>query len=156
MTVWGVHAGKKAEAESIFTKDNVVAIGWHELGDLSSFINDREGIKKLLRKHLPHKTNHSINAIAGQIYRFLHEVTISDVVVFLPLGSPYAYIGKVASDYIYDPASSPDYPNQRKVSGYKQVLRQYLSDDAKKEIKASLSLFTISKTPEEFVALFNS
>ena len=38
---WGVHGGRTGDAESLFLKHNVVAIGWVEMGDLSKSAPDR-------------------------------------------------------------------------------------------------------------------
>lgn len=33
-TLWGIHAGRTGDADSLFLEKNVVAIGWAGLGDL--------------------------------------------------------------------------------------------------------------------------
>jgi hypothetical protein len=33
-TLWGIHAGRLGDADSLFLKKHVIAIGWHEMGDL--------------------------------------------------------------------------------------------------------------------------
>jgi len=35
-TVWGIHAGKTGDAETLFAKRKVVALGWYETGDLTT------------------------------------------------------------------------------------------------------------------------
>ena len=44
-TFWGIHAGKTGDAETLFEKKNVVAIGWEKMGDLSR-LKTREAFKK--------------------------------------------------------------------------------------------------------------
>ena len=39
--IWGIHAGRLGEADNLFLKKKVIAIGWHELGDSSSSGRDR-------------------------------------------------------------------------------------------------------------------
>ena len=34
-TVWGIHAGKTGDADTIFTKRKVIALGWPRVGDLT-------------------------------------------------------------------------------------------------------------------------
>ena len=48
--VWGIHAGRTGDADSLFLKDNVVAVGWHEMGDLSKIPCDREAYKLAVAK----------------------------------------------------------------------------------------------------------
>jgi restriction system protein len=33
-TIWGIHAGATGDAESLFMKEHVVAVGWDKFGDL--------------------------------------------------------------------------------------------------------------------------
>jgi hypothetical protein len=33
--IWGIHGGKTGDADSLFLKQNCVAIGWAKMGDLS-------------------------------------------------------------------------------------------------------------------------
>jgi restriction system protein len=33
--VWGIHGGRTGDADSLFLKKNVVAIGWAKIGDLA-------------------------------------------------------------------------------------------------------------------------
>ena len=40
--VWGIHT----QDDRLFLEDNVIAIGWHEIGDLSIVENNRESFKE--------------------------------------------------------------------------------------------------------------
>lgn len=40
--VWGIHT----QDDNLFLKNNVIAIGWHEMGDLSSIDANREAFKE--------------------------------------------------------------------------------------------------------------
>jgi hypothetical protein len=35
IVVWGIHAGRTGDAESLFLKQHRIAIGWDEMGDLN-------------------------------------------------------------------------------------------------------------------------
>ena len=41
-TLWGIHAGRLGDADALFLRKNVIAIGWNELGDVTSIGGDRE------------------------------------------------------------------------------------------------------------------
>jgi restriction system protein len=41
-TVWGIHAGPTGDADTLFLKQGVEAIGWHEVGDLSALPATRD------------------------------------------------------------------------------------------------------------------
>ena len=40
--VWGIHTHN----DNLFLKENIIAIGWNEIGDLSKISPDREAFKK--------------------------------------------------------------------------------------------------------------
>jgi restriction system protein len=41
-TLWGIHAGRLGDADSLFLKKNVIAIGWHEMDCVTSMRGNRE------------------------------------------------------------------------------------------------------------------
>ncbi len=45
-TVWGIHAGKTGDADSLFIKKNFVALGWLEMKDIGKLPADREAFKQ--------------------------------------------------------------------------------------------------------------
>ncbi len=51
--VWGIHAGRTGDADSLFLKNSVVAIGWHEMGDLSKITCNRETYKTRVTNVFP-------------------------------------------------------------------------------------------------------
>jgi len=46
-TIWGIHAGRLGEASSLFLKKSAIAIGWHEMGDITRIRAGRETLKHL-------------------------------------------------------------------------------------------------------------
>lgn len=52
-TVWGIHADRTGDAESLFTSTNVIALGWRELGDLASIVASREAFKAQYAQRIP-------------------------------------------------------------------------------------------------------
>lgn len=45
VSIWGIHAGKTGDADSLFLKKNCVAIGWTKMGDLTKLAADRDTFK---------------------------------------------------------------------------------------------------------------
>lgn len=43
--IWGIHAGKTGDADSLFLGKGFVAIGWVKMGDLSPLKADRDTFK---------------------------------------------------------------------------------------------------------------
>ena len=52
-TIWGIHAGKTGDADTLFLKKKFVAIGWVKCGDLGKLPPDREAYKELVAKTYP-------------------------------------------------------------------------------------------------------
>lgn len=40
--IWGIHGGSVGDADGLFLKQNVVALGWEDMGDLSALKPDRD------------------------------------------------------------------------------------------------------------------
>jgi predicted Mrr-cat superfamily restriction endonuclease len=43
--LWGIHAGKTGDADSLFLKKNYIAVGWTKMGDLSALKPDHDAFK---------------------------------------------------------------------------------------------------------------
>lgn len=103
--VWVIRAGQKGEREAVALAEGVCLIGWERLGDLSGKPN-RDWLKaKVEEKYPEHNfTKNSIASQAGQVWRFIHEVAVGDLVV-LPLKTHprHAAVGRVMGDYEYRP-----------------------------------------------------
>ena len=41
VNMWGIHAGRTGDADSLFLKQNCIALGWVKAGDLSVLKPDR-------------------------------------------------------------------------------------------------------------------
>ena len=116
--VWGIHTLD----DNLFLKENVIAIGWNEIGDLSKIAPDREGFKKKYIETFPDDKKMRVANSAGMLYRFAHEVQIGDYIVFPSKINREINIGTVESDYIYNP-DTESYVQQRKVKWIKHLPR---------------------------------
>ncbi|HRE26795.1 MAG TPA: hypothetical protein PK954_09190 [Anaerolineales bacterium] len=52
-SVWGFHAGRTGDANSLFLENNCVAIGWDKMGDLSKIGANREAFKSAILEAYP-------------------------------------------------------------------------------------------------------
>jgi len=107
ITIWGIHGGRNGEAESLFEKENVVALGWKKIGDLSR-LKTREEFKQQYEQVYPQAKAGAIPIHAGILYRFVCEMKNGDVVIFPRKLSREIWIGKVVGEYKYEPQY--DYP----------------------------------------------
>ena len=138
--VWGIHTLD----DNLFLKENVIAIGWKEIGDLNKIAPDRDAFKKKYIETYPDAKKMGIATSAGMLYRFAHEVQIGDYIVFPSKINREINIGTVESDYIYEP-DTESYVQQRKVKWLKHLPRTAFSQGALMRL-AQLCLFFQSKT----------
>ena len=76
--IWGIHTMD----DSLFLHENVIAIGWKEIGDLKQINSSRDAFKKQYEKVYPDAKKGAIANGAGMLYRFVHEVQIGDYIIF--------------------------------------------------------------------------
>ena len=61
--LWGIHT----QDDSLFLKDNTIAIGWGAFGDLTNMENDREAFKKKYAEVYPQDKKGAIALAAGML-----------------------------------------------------------------------------------------
>ena len=47
VTIWGIHSGRAGEADSIFLKENQLALGWMEMTALTNIKPDLNAFKEV-------------------------------------------------------------------------------------------------------------
>ncbi len=96
---WIMSSGINGEYLDEFRKNNIIKIGWGEIGDISDIAN-REDIIQLLEEKYPTGTSRKNDSLA--LYQFVNEMNVGDI-VFIKSGRHTLYgYGEVTSDYIYD------------------------------------------------------
>jgi restriction system protein len=151
-TIWGIHAGKTGDAESMFLNKSRVALGWHQMGDLSALKPDREAFKVRVAAVYPGKKPGAIPNNAGQLFRFVHEMKPGDLVVYPSKSDRQINLGRVSGGYRYDPATEPGYPNVRPVEWLRSLPRTHFSQGALYEVGSAISLFQVKNYADEFRA----
>jgi len=149
--VWGIHAGRTSEAENLFFKKNVIAIGWEQMGDLSKIKPNREAFRNAAVEAYPDKKPGAIPNLAGQPFRFLHEMKINDIVIYPSKMNRKVYIGKIVGDYIYNLSFEKSYPHRRTVKWIKSFPRAHFTQKALYEIGSAISLFQVKNYAYEFL-----
>lgn len=150
--IWGIHAGKSGDAESLFLKKGCIGIGWTKMGDLSALKPDREAFKARVSEVYPDAKPGAIPNNAGQLFRFAHEMKPGDLVVYPSKRDRKIHLGRVEGDYRYDPKTEPGYPNVRDVKWLREVSRTQFSQGALYEIGSAMSLFLVKNYADEFRA----
>lgn len=145
--IWGIHT----EDNSLFLKDNLIAIGWREMGDLSKIEANRDAFKEKYTVTYLNAKKRSIANGAGMLYRFCYEAQVGDYVVFPSKINREVNIGIIEGSYVYD-SSQPEYVQTRKVKWLKHLPRTDFSQGALYEIGSAMSFFTVKNYADEFMA----
>ena len=144
--IWGIHT----QDDNLFLKGNVIAIGWHLMGDLRLIEASRDGFKDKYMQTYPDAKKGSIATGAGMLFRFCYEVQIGDYVIFPSKSNRAVSIGIIEGDYVYDP-SQVEYVQTRKVKWLKHLPRMSFSQGALYEIGSAMSFFAVKNYADEFL-----
>lgn len=145
--VWGIHT----KNDHLFLDDNVIAISWSAMGDLSLIEADRDAFKEKFKLTYPDCKPQAIPTSAGMLFRFIHEMQVGDYVVYPSKFNREINIGIVDSKYVYA-QSEAHYAQRRKVKWIKHLPRTAFSQGALYEVGSALSLFLIKNYADEFLS----
>ncbi|MDN4634068.1 restriction endonuclease [Priestia megaterium] len=96
--IWLVRAGRYGDQEQAALDNDIVTIGWNELGDISNYKN-KEAFFTFFETTYPNEKPKAIINKANQVWRFKNKIEIGDLVV-LPLKQECSIaVGEVMSDY---------------------------------------------------------
>lgn len=155
-TIWAVRAGKHDEARIFFLdeKHPVLALGWHEVPDLSKVADKREAFKRIIVETYPTANPGSIPNSAGQLFRFVHEMRDGELVLYPCKTDREIHFGRVTGPYSYS-SNNRSFPHQRPVKWIKSVSRLKFSQGALYEIGSALTIFQIKNYASEFLTVLS-
>lgn len=150
--MWGMHAGKHGDIDQVFLNEQRVAVGWFELGALSALPASRDAFKAHIASTYPDKSAAAVANWAGQLFRFVHEMQIGDLVVYRSRHPRQINIGRISGPYKHDPTPGEQYPNQRRTEWLRSWPVAAFSQGALYEIGSAMSLFQVKTYLDEFRA----
>ena len=145
--IWGIHTYD----EALFLKDDKMAIGWKEIGNLREIPANRDDFKKKYVQVYPDASKGAVATCAGMLYRFCHEVQIGDYVVYPSKSDRMINIGEITGDYEFV-LDAHEYVQQRNVKWLKHIPRTSFSQGALYEIGSALSFFAVKNYADEFLS----
>ena len=155
---WMVRAGNDNELIDPFIEHNVIAVGWAEMGDLST-VNDREEMKACYRDAYPDNSSKRVGINAGQIYKFALEIDEGDLVISYEKSSRTYIVGVVSSAYKYNEDVISDYPHLRQVDWLEDngkpthIDRDELTQKARNSLGSTLTIFNLDSYVNEIYSL---
>lgn len=145
---WLYAPGPGASMWDQFSRDGVIGIGWHEIGDLSRF-SSREEITAELQKDKP---DHSCRNDSLALWQFLTQMRPGDIVYAKRGAHQILARGVVTSDYEYDLGYSDHYPNIRHVEWGKTEILERLDKSVTKTLTDITDITDLVRQLEEWFA----
>lgn len=153
--MWKVNAGRRSRYARTFLDGNLVAIGWHVVGDPTSFTS-KAALLAAVGVAYPDRSERQHEVAASQIWRFMHEVSEGDEVITYDPETRHYHYGKIAGSVAYNPDRSDELPTERAVKWLGTAERDLLTVRTKARLGAVLTLFMVEpKAADEVRALAN-
>jgi restriction system protein len=131
-----------------FEKEQYIGIGWFNESPTGWNLDDKEYLKEQYRLVYPDDPNMRMNQNVGQIYRFVNEMKIGDIVLS-PFMDNHLLVGVIESELFFKSDSTSPYPWRKKVKWFKEKIdRHTLSVPLQNTLKSSLTCFKVSSADE--------
>jgi len=148
MALWLVRAGAHGENELLALEEKVVVVGWQQLGDLSN-IATREALLDLLKGTYPEEKNKTIINWSSQIWPFIKEMQVGDLVA-LPLKQrPVISFGRIIGPYQYRSDLPSGARHTRPVEWIKEIPREVMDQDLLYSFGAFMTVCRIQRNNAE-------
>jgi len=146
---WMVRAGNNNELADIVQEENVVAIGWDSMDDVSD-LETRKEFKQRYRDANPEDSSGRVAVNAGQVYRFVREMKEGDYVLTYIKASREVLIGLVKGPYEYrQDAYLNHYHHVRHVQWLRKVSRDDFGPQARNSMGSTLTVFNLDDYLEQ-------
>ncbi len=139
--IWMVRAGRGSYLIEEFLKEDIVAIGWNDIGPLEEGTT-LNTIKEKLSEAYPDDSDNRVRMSAGQLFRMFKKFKVGDKVVTYDSDSRVYYLGEITSGYKYSEKLS--YRHYRTVEWIEVPMsRDALSVGSKNILGAVLTIFEV-------------
>lgn len=125
-------------------ESGIVAIGFAPHTDISGF--SKEQLREAYREVYPGASPNQVSGPVGMLHRLESKIQKGDHVITYDPSSREYYVGKISSDYYFDP-SDPENAHRRKVEWEKKtVSRDDLKPTTRNKLGSTLTLFSVAET----------
>jgi restriction system protein len=149
MALWAVRAGKHGENENYALENNVVTIGWEDLGDLSG-IKTRDALNELMEATFSDQKVTTRRVWTGEVWALRDRMQKGDLVV-IPLKSRAALaVGRITGPYRYLKNGPAEGKHQRPVQWIRTDLpRNDVPPDILLSLGSTLTVFQVQRNNAE-------
>jgi restriction system protein len=143
MALWVVRCGDGANEQEPIS-ENIVGIGWAELGDLN-LLPEREQIQGHYTDTYATESISQVRTNVAQIYSFRTRIQIGDYVALPLKKSASIAFGKVTGDYSYIKDAYSFLTHQRTVEWIREIPRNQIDQDLLFSFGAFLTVFQVKR-----------
>jgi restriction system protein len=147
MSLYMVRAGRQGEQEQTVLENRVVAVGWNRLPDLSK-LKSKSELKDLYNSIYEGANQNAVTNMVSQIWRFIHEIQIGDLVALPMKRQPAVAIGRVEGNYEYKELAS-NVRHTRKTKWLKTIPRSEIDQDILYSLGAFMTVCRIERNEAE-------
>ena len=155
--VWGIRSGEQYfDATELFIRQSYVGIGWSAAGELLGIGPNQQKIRTHLEETHTHDSSITARRFAlggGDLYRFLYEAQIGDIIVYHCKDENSIYVGTIIGSYQYNTEMHQNAPHLRQVQWHSIKPRQEFSAQPRKEMGRRGPTFWEMQRLQEFVQL---
>lgn len=131
-----------------FERGSYIGIGWFDENPVNWNLLNKDFLKEKYRDKFPDDANMRVNQNVGQIFRFVNEIKVGDIVI-----SPYMdnklLIGKIESELYFKDDSTSPYPWRKSVKwNNDKIDRHTLSVPLQNTLRSSLTCFNVNSADE--------
>lgn len=154
MALWVVRAGEEGEQEERVLANNVVAIGWNNLGNLSKypdFLSLFDYFKSIHPKEEHGRDTDyekSSRLQFGEVWAFIKKIEIGDFVVLPSKKTENIFIGKILGEYEYKQYTD-NIKHTRQVKWLKTIKKSEVPQLILNSFNTGLTVFNVEKNDAE-------
>lgn len=115
MKIWLTRGGRHGQYEQKQIDDGRIYLMWKEVENDLTGLNEREQFREILREAYPQAPNGRIIQNSGQFHLFCCRMQLGDKVLMPRKGKGLVSVGKIISEYGFDPAGDGGFTSYRSV-----------------------------------------
>lgn len=150
VALWVVRA-REGQQEQVALQNNIIAIGWEELPDLSSVKDKKEDLIKRYSEVYSEKTGHEQSSGYSQVWNFLKTIKKGDIVAIPLKSEDNIAIGKVVGDYEYKKEYGDNIGHTRPVDRFKKIPKSEFDSNSIKAFERRPTIYKIEGAQEDHI-----
>jgi restriction system protein len=154
--IWAIRAGTTGQADRIFLEQQQIGLSSADVDDdMSEKPASRDAFKEAFAALVLRVRPESIPSLAGQLFRFVHDVKIGDSVIYPRKSDRTLHWGEITGPYVFSSLEGETFAHRRSVQWKAKLRRDQFSPGALYELGATLSLFEVKSFAEEILGKFD-